>query len=357
MLGKIIPGVVCALVLVGTLAAGLWPFHRVKNAVTWLDGGNGLHFGGNGAIVSSRAFRMEAPADQASSTLEIWLEPQTTNASSSLMAFSTRSNPLQLSLYQYHSLLILTHENPQDHQSTKIGIENAFRPREPVFVTITSGERDTTMYLNGALARRFGSFRLARDFTGTLVFGTSPVDDESWPGELRGLALYHRELTAEEVRRHYETWTTQARPEIRPGERAAALYLFDEHAGNVAHNAIDRGIDLDIPARYSLVHERLLRPFWEEYKPDVNYAGDVLVNIAGLVPLGFVFCRYWSSTRSRYPAMAATALGFLVSLSIEVLQSYLPHRASGTTDLFTNTLGAWLGAKLYVLTARRTSGI
>jgi len=205
------------------------------------------------------------------------------------------------------------------------------------------------MYFDGAPAGIFPQFRLDKDLTGKLIIGTSPVANDTWSGQLLGLAIYHKELTAAEVVRHYDTWTKQGRPELFGNERAIALYLFDERAGNIVHNAAQPGIDLHIPERFSLFRQPFLEPFWKEYKPGWEYWGkSILINIAGFIPLGFFFCAYWSHRRPlTRPALVTTVLGFAVSLTIEVLQSYLPTRTSGTTDLMTNTLGTFLGVMLY----------
>src|SRR5437763_16032694 len=57
---------------------------------------------------------------------------------------------------------------------------------------------------------------------------------------------------------------------------------------------------------------------------------DVLLNIAGFVPLGLIACAYFSWTRSRWKAIliAIIACGAL-SFVIEVLQYYIPPRFSG----------------------------
>jgi VanZ family protein len=174
------------------------------------------------------------------------------------------------------------------------------------------------------------------------------VKNDTWRGWLRGLAIYNQELTPAQVRRHFETWTKQGRPEPLSGEQAIAIYLFDEHAGSVVHNAVRPGIDLSIPERYLLLYQRFLEPFWQEYKPGWSHFRDILVNVFGFVPLGFFFYGYWSSVRPiRNAILVTTVLGFALSLTIEVAQSFLPTRNSGTMDLITNTLGTFLGIKLH----------
>lgn len=354
--GAGIPRALCLLVLCGILLAGLLPLRGPRNGVTWLAGQNGVRLSGHSTLWSSGSFSARDFGDGTTCTLELWLQPGPPRDSSAILSFSTSENPLLLTLRQYRSMLILQTQNPggRDQVST-VGTDGVFHQGTSVFITITSGPQQTAMYVDGALLRTFSQSRIGSDCTGQIVVGTSPVADYSWRGQLRGLALYGQELTTDEVRRHYETWTMEGHPELSDRERVVALYLFDEHSGNVVHNAVAGGIDLFTPARYALVHQIFLEPFWKEYQPRWFYLKDVLINIVGFMPLGFFFYAYWTSVRPvRRAALITTALGFAVSLTIEVFQSHIPSRDSGTTDLMTNTLGTFLGVRLYGWGVART---
>jgi VanZ family protein len=350
-----IPVLLSVLVLCGILVAGLWPFRGPLNAVTWLENENGLRLAGRASLWSTGSLQATGQQDEDSRSLELWLQPGLIKTSSTILSFSAPENPLVLSAHQYHSFFILNREIQGGQRRTStIGIDGVFHQSGPVFITVTSGPQQTAMYVDGALKRKFSQIRIARDFRGQLVIGASPVADDSWQGQVNGIAIYGQELTAAQVLKHYETWTTQGRPELSDDEHAIALYLFSERAGNAVHNAVPGGVDLYIPKRYALVHQTFLQPFWKEYQPTWEYCKDILVNIVGFVPFGFVFCAYWSSVRPVGRAvLATTVLGLAVSLTIEVLQSHLPTRDSGTTDLITNTLGTFLGAKLFGLKAAR----
>ncbi len=228
------------------------------------------------------------------------------------------------------------------------GILDAFHPGRPSFITITANPPGAAIYLDGVLAERSLRFGLSsRDFTGRLVIANSPVAGDSWSGELRGLAIFDRELTAAEVLENYTSWTRNGRPEISGNASPVALYLFDERAGRVIHNRTGSAPDLTIPDHYLILRQPFLEVPWKEFNPTWSYVEDLLVNIGGFVPFGFVFCAYFSFVRHRKHTLSLTIfLGFAVSLTIEVLQSYIPTRSSGMTDLITNTAGTAIGAMI-----------
>jgi hypothetical protein len=218
-----------------------------------------------------------------------------------------------------------------------------------VFITLTASARGTAIYVDGTLVISSLHFGFSNgDFAGQLVVANSPVADDSWSGDLRGIAIYDRELTSTEVIEHLNSWTKNGRPAISEQGGLAALYLFDERAGSVIHNRAGSAPDLYIPDHYLIVHQTLLEVPWKECHPGWGYYKNVLINIGGFIPLGFVFCAYFSSALHLKRAQSITnLLGFTVSLTIEVLQGFIPIPDSGRTDVITNTLGTAIGAMVF----------
>jgi len=342
--------VLCAAVLIGILSAGLWPFHAPKNQVSWLSNGNGLHFGNHGVILDPDGFSLAGSKTGISCSVEIWLQPDHSDIGGTILAFYTPENRNSaFSVYQSIDDLFLLRMtvDRQRRAETKFYIEHVFRKNKQVFVTITSNSQGTAIYLNGALVRTSPQFGLTiKDLTGQLLVGNHPLGDDGWQGQLKGLAIYNRELTAAEVLHDYNAWTTN-QAEIK-NEDPVALYLFNEGMGSVVYNQMNSGADLHIPEDYFVLHAPFLKLPWDEFNPSWGYCKDVLINICGFVPLGFFFCAYFSSVRRLDRAVLATiVLGGVVSCTIEVLQAFLPTRDSGMTDIITNTLGTSIGARLY----------
>jgi VanZ family protein len=346
---KKVLGVMCASVLVIILTAGLWPFRAPKNEVTWISDGNGIHFASHSLILSPNALGLTGLRDATSCSVEIWLQPADADVGGTILAFyAPGTRTVGFSLHQSIDDLLLRRGTYPRRVKAKLYIPHLFLKTEQPFVTITSGAQGTVVYVNGALARTSPQFGLTqRDLTGQLVLGNNPLADDGWQGQLTGLAIYNRELTAAEVLQHYNDWTTNQKAEIK-NEGPVALYLFNEGTGSVIHNQMNSGTDLQIPERYFVLHAPFLERPWDEFNPNWSYCKDVLINIGGFVPLGFFFCAYFASVRRLDSAVLATiVLGGVVSLTIEVLQAFLPTRDSGMTDLITNTLGTGIGAMLY----------
>ncbi len=345
-------GVFCILLLCGILVAGLWPFHSPRNQVTWLKNASGLRFGHHGTILSSGSFTTSGSEDRLSCALEMRLRTTPVESDRTLLAFYTPKHPVQFLMRRYQSGVVLRSEALQQfvqNQPAEIYIPHVFDQRQPELITITSGSGGTAVYVNGVLQNVRRQFHISSDnFTGRLVLGTSPVESDSWSGELLGLAIYQHELTTAGVSRHFTSWTTEGRPELEPNHGVLALYLFDEHRGRTIHDRSGSGFDLYIPERYTIVQEKFLEAPWKGFRASWSYWKDVGINIGGFIPLGFFFFAYLTMARkTSRPALLTVLIGAATSLTIEVLQAYLPTRDSGMTDIITNTLGTYLGVLLY----------
>ncbi len=345
--------ILCIAVLCVILTLGLWPFHAPGNDVAWLKNRDGIRFGYPGTAIGTGSIHASGSADPQSCSVEIWLLAARADQEGTALTLYLPNVPARFALHQSLSDLELQSGKSRRHH---FYVNDVFRRDQPVFITITSGVSGTAVYGNGKLLRMVRGFHLT-PCAGKLIVGDSPRQQDPWSGQVRGLAIYANELAPPAVLRHYDSWTKTGRPEVAKPDQAVALYLFDERAGDIVHNRAQAGVDLVMPATYRVQDKLFLEPFWEEFELSWSFVKGVLKNVVGFVPLGFCFYAYFTAVcKIRRAALASILVGFAVSLTIEVLQGYLPTRDSGTTDLITNTLGTWIGVALYQAGTARFQG-
>jgi hypothetical protein len=357
---KAIVQALTVLVLGVVLVAGLWPFHAPRNAVTWIKNEDGLRFGHHGTLISRDAFRAVSSQDHGPCSLEIWLTPGSMSRGGVILAFdSSPSTSTPFSLRQHGTSLAIQRYTIDEHGTPHrpwLKVDGVFHEGERFLLTVTSRPGVTTIYVNGVLAGQSPTLGVVSgDMTGRLVVATSTVD-QSWSGEISGLAIYDRELTAIEVKKHFESGIHDPESRAKDEDSRTALYLFNEREGNIVHNKIYPETDLLIPNKYCILHPALFGPLWDEFNDSGSawrrwsYWKDVAVNVAGFMPVGFVFMAYFSSVRIlRRPVLVVMIVGLALSFTIEALQYFLPTRDSSISDLISNTTGTGIGAVLYRL--------
>jgi VanZ family protein len=340
--------VLCLLVLAIILTAGLWPFHGPWNAVSWLSEDKGLRFGRHGSVVTEGPLGVGEAKAANSCTLELWLEPARLDLAGTILAFyDSASGMVPFALRQFqHGLAFRRVTQDSGGQPTEIYVPDVFSGRAPVFVTIRSGEHGTSVSTDGKLLKRVPYFSFSsQDLSGQMVVGDAPIHAFGWLGTVKGLAIYHRELTDDEVARESDVWTKSGRPNSTSKMGLVASYPFDEGRGTLVHNQVESAANLMIPGRFMVLHKVFLQRPWDEFSNSRHYWKDVAINVVGFIPLGLVFRGYFAAILGiKRSTWLTIAFGFAVSLTIEVLQSYLPTRDSGMTDIITNTSGTALGA-------------
>lgn len=282
--------------------------------------------------------------------MELWIESEADWQSGTILAFHVPGTKPALQVRQSGDDVVYTSFREAAGTSGKarnVFVDRTFHKGDPVLITLSSDMNTVQIYVNGILKKAITGIQMrSEDFQGTLILGNAPYGNLSWRGSFRGLAFYDHPLAADSVKEDYSIWQHGA-ADIA-AQDPTGLYLFSERGGGRVRNERKTGPDILIPPTYAIPDPGFLVPFWKEYAPNAAYAKDLAVNVFGLVPLGFCFAALfaWRSGRAR-AWWYVVALGFVVSLTIELFQGFMPTRFSGTTDLITNTAGTALGAWTY----------
>ena len=363
----------CLCLCIGILLFGLWPLNFwPKNHTRWLENEGGVQFESAGYRTpydaGGIAFTPEPLSDthnqrnaQKSGSIELWLtaagEPNYCRFR--IVSFQNRQGRETLFIGQWKSHLLiryLVNKNGSQPEIRELGIRNALKKDQRRFLTITSDGTGTTLYLEGKPIKRYSGISLFSElFTfdrHRLYLGNNPDLSCPWSGIIQGMALYGYKLTASEVMSQYGQWKAN-RPINKTGHTGlVGYYTFDAESKPWIHNANGENNHILIPPKLEFNRPALMIP-----NANTLYAYDIAINIIGFIPFGFFLAlmmatKPFESKRMIY--LVPLAIGFLVSLSIELLQIFLPARSSSIMDLACNTLGSFIGvvAALYLMNRR-----
>jgi VanZ family protein len=344
--------------LVGILLAGLWPLDFFpKNTVFWLKDRNGLSFKGKdiGGRFSAGGVALIpeqlAYPRQQSSTIELWLRPagEPDGCRHRIVDFFDESKKEKLLIGQWKESFLVhwpVSGPGAGGQEKEIWVDRSLSAGKTRFATVTSDERGAAIYLEGVPAGRFPGVSLpAVDGSSSILIGNSLEATCSWSGELYGLAFYDHSLTEAEVLQSYQWWTHGTGLPHPFKDSLIALYTFNERSGTRANNAMGANNRLLIPPRLQF-KKRILVPLPVYGETGIPEIKDAIINVVGFIPfsiflvLWLIRSRQWQPRRAY---LAAIGLGILVSLTIELLQIYLPSRESSQADLVCNGIGVVLG--------------
>jgi hypothetical protein len=366
--GKVFWGTILFFVCLAMLMAGLWPFefHPV-NKVEWLQDRDGVHFYGQGMIVSPRLWdeSQGSPFQDRAITIEIWVRPDEELSDvgiGRLVSFYDGKQPDLLFLGQWRTHLDIQarlrtirgrFERPtknKDYQEA--GLLEVLSGRHERFITVTSGAGGTLIYADGSLEKTYPRHNMLAGFTGTpfqLIIGNSSHGESYWTGYLSGLAIYNRMLTPGQVFSSYKQWMDGGIFSQEDNGRID-LYLFDERKGPTVHNKKSDANHLRIPEVFAPLQRVFLSDPWNDFYWSSSYFEDLAINIVGFMPFGF-FCTAFLLSIHRLKKndvfFIVALLGFAFSLSIELIQAYIPTRHSQLHDVICNFVGTIMGVLIF----------
>jgi len=332
----------------------------LDNNVTWIDGENGIRFGRYGIAYTDTAFPSSLSSSEPTGlSLELAVQPNDSKDDrfKILLSIHAGKDSEQLLIGQWRSSLIVMNGDDYDgsQKTPKIGVDNALPPQSNGFIHITSGTNGTHVYVNGRLQasnRRLILKIPNKDANAVLVLGNSPYGKHSWLGNIYGLAIYEHILNPQDTASHYDQWSQGHVFSFPRNINPRVFYTFDDKKG---YNTFDRSLKehhLVIPSRVKILKKEILVAPWNESQLDRRLVQDMVMNLVGFIPPGFFFFPLMITLGGFYEKhgfLLTVCACFMISLTIELSQAWMPSRSSQSLDLIFNPLGGCLGAMLYRL--------
>ena len=324
-----------------------------SNNASRIEGQAGIRFEKYGIAYTDpiKEFQIAGGLGENGFSIEIALKPSNNEEGFNfILALHNGNDRSQLLLGQWRSWIIAMNGDDYDHKRRvkRISLDTASRSPAIQYITLTTENGGTNVYFNGQLikSKKDLTLRIPYGDNARLILGNSAYGKHSWGGDIYGLAFYSHTLTAPDAALHYTRWSQDRNFEFATDRNPFLLYHFDEPDGKRIFDHAGGGHFLKMPSRMPILKKELLSAPWKGFKFDKKGIEDIVLNLAGFIPLGFFFIltlgRLHGAAKKK-TVFITLFLCVLVSLIIETAQAWMPSRSSSQLDLMCNTAGSVIG--------------
>lgn len=263
------------------------------------------------------------------------------------------NNQLLLGQWQ-HWLVIMNGDDYDGKQGVpKIYVDVGDLEYTRVFFLITSGKEGTTVYQDGVMVKSNKNLHLfypTQPHPARLILGNSAYGKHSWQGTIAEISLYDYAMNGAEAQAFYRNWATGSGIDfVDQVFEPKIFYVFDQLPGErLIPNRVGDAYPLYIP-KYIIYLKRSILG-WPRFSGGAKRIlfFDMILNLIGFMPLGFLLCAILSRFQGRLGMLpyywGSVGVALLFSFSLEIAQSWIPSRDSSLADLLLNTFGAAIGA-------------
>lgn len=342
--------------------AGLNPRDLSRgNDVTWLPDGPGIRFDGHGLAYTAAPRAVGQGGMPSAFTLLVDLKLAASSAGRGfehVVTVFAEDTDSQLLIGQWKTSLIATNGADYDYRQRRPRLSANLDPGDNRWhlLVVAADGAGTRLYIDGQeVAAMAEMLTLPGDGDFRVLLGNSVHGNQGWRGLIRGVALLPRALDAAEIS---ELSRRRGGVTLLDGsglEQPALLFVFGEGRGSRSADLGTRGLALSFPPDRVILAPEFFQPGFRDAR-----LADVMVNLLGFVPFGFLgvllLLRAGSAPRMLSRPMvllAATGAGVALSACIELAQAWMPMRSSSLLDLLLNASGTFGGALAGLLSMRQ----
>lgn len=332
-------------------------FHFL-NDVRWMKNEAGIRFGSYGIVYAL------IDNDQIKNTIskietfsfEIAIKPEKFDLPgfNVILSLHDGQDSNQLIIGQWKSSIIVMNgdDYSRKRKTKRIEADIFSDPQKKLFLTVTTGSEGTKLFFDGRLIETKSNLilKIPKGNMISIALGNSVYGQNPWRGDIYGLAFYANRLETETIENHFKDWSKNQIIPLAEDKKPFLFLTFNEREGTEIIDHISAIQKLNIPTSFHILKKRFFSPPWQDFEANRKLFIDLTVNLVGFVPLGFILYALLIESGGVFHKKAilfSIVLCFLISLSIEIAQAWIPSRSSQMLDLMFNTTGAIIGAIFY----------